>query len=82
MSMREFKVKMHGRAGIEYREGRRRMMIDSEMLAGPDFDLVVYADSIARWEPPHERDAVTADERTRIRRNISDALKSLRIDWQ
>lgn len=82
MSLQDFTVKTHGRAGIEYREGKRRMMIDSEMLAGPDFDLVIYVDSIARWEPPYEREAVTEDDLTRIRRNISTALKSLHIDWQ
>ena len=40
-----------GRAGIRYREGKKEMTIDSEMLFG-DLDIVVYLGSISRWLPP------------------------------
>ena len=77
-----FKVRMTGRAGIVYEEGPRSMEIDSEMLAGPDFDIVIYTESIKRWRPPHESEAITDDVKSRIKANLAESLPRLRIDWQ
>ena len=82
MRQEGFKVKMHGRAGIEYVEGGKTMMIDSEMLAGPDFDLVIYRDSMCNWEPPDDMEEVTPELRSQIQENIRNALRNVRIDWQ
>jgi hypothetical protein len=75
-----FRVSLCGRAGIVYKEGKRRMKIDSEMLGG-EHDIVVYYDSIRRWLPPHDGEEISAEERERIRKNVAWALRSLRIEW-
>ncbi len=79
---KKFKVKPLGRAGILYSEGEYQMTIDSEMLAGEDFDIVVYVDSIARWDPPHQEVVVSQVDVERIRENINEALRRSRIEWQ
>ena len=76
-----FKVKIHGRAGIEYEENGKKMLIDSEMLTGPEFDLVIFTDSIRNWEAPHDNEHVSQSTRTRIIENIETSLKKLSIDW-
>jgi hypothetical protein len=75
-----FRVSLKGRAGMLYREGKKRMEIDSEMLFG-EHDIVVYTDSIRRWLPPHDGEEITSAERERIRKNVAWALRSLRIEW-
>jgi hypothetical protein len=77
-----YSVKPTGRAGLVYTEGNKRMEIDSEMLAGPDCDMVVYLDSMTRWAPPHEAIPVTPDDQARIRENIRQAFSKLRMEWQ
>ena len=75
-----YRVSLKGRAGIRYREGKKEMTIDSEMLFG-GLDIVVYLGSISRWllpmmtfrSPPKQK---------RIRRNLAEDLKSLKVDWQ
>ena len=76
-----YRVSHQGRAGILYREGKKEMSIDSEMLFG-DFDIVVYLDSISRWLPPHDDLSVTQEDKERIRRNLAESMKSLKVDWQ
>ena len=75
-------VRLRGRAGIEYRESGRVMSIDSEMLAGALFDMVIYRDSIKQWDPPYNSEAVTQEDRMRIEKNLMRELSKLRIDWQ
>ena len=75
-----YRVSLQGRAGIRYREGKKVMSIDSEILVG-EFDMAVYLKSISCWLPPHERVPVSAEDRERIRRNLTEALKSMKVDW-
>ena len=82
MAESTFKVRMRGRAGLEYIEGQKMMAVDSETLVGPNFDLVIYADSIKRWAPPHDAEEISEADLERIRTNIGAALGDLRIDWQ
>ena len=76
------RVKLTGRAGLLYEEGNRSMLVDSEMLAGKDFDMVIYSESIKQWQPPHETEPISDADRDRIRNNISRELSGSRIDWQ
>jgi hypothetical protein len=84
MSLRrkDYKVRLTGRAGIEYQEGPRRMMIDSELLSGPTYDVVIYIDSMRRWAVPYDGDVLTPDDIVRFRSSIGEALKHLEIDGQ
>ena len=75
-----FRATLQGRAGMRYREGKKTMAIDCEMLVG-EFDLVVYSDSIRCWLPPHDAELVTPEEKERIRKNVAWSLRSLKIEW-
>ena len=75
-----YRVRIQGRAGILYREGKQEMKIDSEMLVGK-FDYVVYLDSISKWLPPHDQVLVTSEDKKRITLNLKRSLRSLSIDW-
>jgi hypothetical protein len=69
-----FSVEVLGRTGVLYSEEERTLRIDSEVLAGPA-GLVVYTDSITRWAPPHEGEAVDASKRQAIVENIRRAFR-------
>ena len=77
-----YSVSPTGRAGLLYTEGTRKIHVDSEMLAGNDFDMVVYLSNATAWAPPHDGDLVTSEDRERIRKNISEAFSSLRVEWR
>jgi len=77
-----FKVKLTGRAGLIYQEGGKTMNIDSEMLAGPDSDMVIYLDSISKWNPPHENELISVERKEQIKANLLKELSNIRIEWQ
>lgn len=79
-SKKLFSVKITGRTGLIYKENGKTLMVDSEMLVG-EYDMVIYADSINKWEPPNDNHQFTDEEKERIKSNIASELKSLRIDW-
>ena len=68
-----YSVKVEGRAGILYREGCKSLVVDSEVLAGP-VAMVIWANSIRAWDPPHSSDLISEDERARILANIKRAV--------
>lgn len=72
---KEFKLKITGRAGLLYQEGKRLMKIDSEMLVGPTYDIIVYTDSIRQWEPPFQKDRLDENEKNRILQNVRSDLE-------
>lgn len=72
---KNFSVKVTGRAGLIYKEGKKLVKIDSEMLTGPDFDIVVYKNSFKRWEPPFEGDIINDIEKDRIIGNVKSDLE-------
>jgi hypothetical protein len=67
-------IEVLGRTGIRYTEPGRSCVVDSEVLASPA--IAVWPSGIRRWEPPHEGDPVTDDDRRRILQNIADAFAS------
>lgn len=69
-----FSVRVMGRSGLEYREGKRRMRIGSEMLEGPT-GLVIYATSIRSWEPPFEHESIDDEKREAIIDNVRRAFR-------
>lgn len=80
----KYSVEM-GRTGLVYVEGNRRMLIDSEVLVTPGMTIAVNAAHVRAWDPPHEGDLVTDEERQRILENIKQALDTrdctLSISW-
>ncbi len=70
-----FSVEVLGRTGLCYREGDRRICIDSEVLSGP-IAIGIYRSSIHAWDSPLGTQLVTNEEATRIIDNIETAFKS------
>lgn len=79
---KKYRVKLQGRAGLIYQEDNKVMVIDSELLVGSTYDIVVYFDSIKTWQPPYENETLSDSDRARIKTNISTELDKLRIDWR
>ncbi len=48
-------VKVLGRSGILYEEDNQKYYIDSEMLVGPEYNLVIYADNVKPYDKKDKR---------------------------
>jgi hypothetical protein len=70
-----FAVEFLGRSGLRYVEGRRKMVLTSELLNGR-WLLSVEKMSIRQWDPPYGDQPVSREERDRIMKNIVDAFRS------
>lgn len=68
-----FSVRILGRAGLMYREGKQQLFVDSELLASPS-GMVIYTDSIKAWQPPFERDEIDAAKKAQIIDNVRRAF--------
>jgi hypothetical protein len=73
-----FSVEVLGRTGVRYVERGRTMTIDSEVLAGPS-GLVIYTDSINKWDDGETVDDVT---RQRIVENARAAFRFRGLEIQ
>ena len=82
LSRDKIKVKITGRAGLKYVAGKKNMLINSEMLSGNSFDMVVYSNSISKWQPPYEHEEISSADKQQIINNIKTKLRHVRIDWQ
>jgi hypothetical protein len=63
-----------GHTGLRYTEDGRSMFVDSEMLARPN-GIVVYRESISRWNPPHESQTLSEGDCERVLASIVAALR-------
>jgi hypothetical protein len=70
-----FSVEVLGRTGLRYREGFRRLFVDSEILATPH-GIAVFSRSIRRRGFPFSMFRISSDRRTRILENIRAAFHS------
>jgi hypothetical protein len=77
---KEYSLKIHGRAGMTYREAGRSLKVDSEMMF-KDYDMVVYWSEVKHWNPPFDSEELSDAEKARIKANLEKELKKLRIDW-
>ena len=78
---KKLSVKVTGRAGLIYKEDGKTLMADSEMLAGGDYDMVIFTDSINKWEPPYDNIELSEEDKKRMKSNITSELKNIRIEW-
>lgn len=51
------------------------MFVDSEVLAKPGA-IALWRESVKRWDPPHDAEAVGPEARSRIIENIQRAFES------
>ena len=70
-----YAVEVLGRTGLRYIEGQRSMFVDSEVVTGPA-GMVVYRDTIDRWDEPHTFEALDDEAKERILNNIRDAFRA------
>jgi Immunity protein 74 len=73
-----FSVHWTGRAGIEYREGEKLMLVDSELLAGENGE-VIWKDSIRAWMPPFDKEQLSQEKREEILANICAAYAFAKV---
>jgi hypothetical protein len=59
---------------MRYSERGRSLRLYSEVLAKPNA-ISIWGNSIKRWDPPHEGDAIGPDEGARIIDNIRRAFE-------
>ena len=82
-SKKSYKVKLRGRSGIEYTEGKRRIIIGSEFMADEDPGIVIYADSLKNWESPYQHEKLSEDDIERIKSNVLNDLAKhkIKVEW-
>jgi hypothetical protein len=69
-----FSIEVLGRTGILYREGKRKLVVDSEILTGPS-GMGIYSLSIAKWHQPYEVEVIDETKRKSIINNICRAFR-------
>ena len=69
-----FSVEVLGRTGLCYRENGRQMFVDSEVLTGSS-GMMIYRESVGKWDPPHGNISITESDRARIIENIRNAFR-------
>jgi hypothetical protein len=68
-----FSIEVLGRTGMKYREGKKALFIDSEVLA-PGKGIAIFAKSIRKWDPPYEGEPIDPAKKRAIVSNIRKAL--------
>lgn len=76
-----FSVEVLGRTGLRYFENGKSLRINSEVLAGPS-GMIIYTDSIIRWESPNEMEEIDTVKRKVIVENIRNAFHFRDIEIQ
>ena len=79
---KKYKIKIHGRAGLTYKEGKKAVSINSEMLFG-EYNMVIYKGSIKQWNPPFDKEILTGEDKERIINNIKEDFDKcgIKVDW-
>ena len=71
-----FSVEVLGRTGILYKEGKRAILVDSELLAPQSpAGIAVSRNSIRSWQAPHEGEPIDDTRREAIIDNIRRAVR-------
>ena len=70
-------IKILGRAGMMFMDKKEKFFVDCEMLVGPHFDLVVYANSVSPWEG--DSTMLTQARKDEIIRIVLKLLESTKI---
>lgn len=52
------------------------MLVDSEVLGGPEHFMCVWRSSIERWDPPHDMEPITDADRSQIIEDIRRVVRS------
>jgi len=71
-----FSVEFRSWTNLMYREADRKMYISSSKVM-KQASMVIYADSITRWDIPHDFEPITKEEKKRIIRNIREVFRDI-----
>jgi hypothetical protein len=72
-------VEILGRSGIKYRDKSNKYYIDSEMLVGPEFDLVIFSDSVRFYNDTSLLNPLSKNEKDEIVKIVVTLLESVGI---
>jgi hypothetical protein len=77
-----YKVKLKGRSGVEYSEGKKKIFIGSEFMSGSN-GIVIYSDSLKAWQPPYDNEKLSINKIEKIKHNITEDLKGhgIPVEW-
>jgi len=77
-------VEILGRSGIKYKNKSQKYFIDSEMLVSPEFDIVIFSDSVRYYNDTSLIHPLTKDEKNEIIRIAVKLLESagIKVDVQ
>ena len=77
-----FRVKLLGRMDIRYTERDRTIVVGAERML--DNSILILPRPWRGWDPPHERERLTAEEWERILRNVVRAcgVLGLRVEFE
>jgi hypothetical protein len=70
-----FSVEVLGQTGLSYSEGTKTLRVDSEVLGPGPRALVVFTNSIKRWDAPHDTKSIDDASKKRIVDNIRRAFE-------
>jgi len=74
---RPYKVKLKGLYKVEYSEGSKKMILDSEMMA--DDTIVIFKAGLEEWAPPFDGVPILVDEQSKIQTDITEDLLRSKI---
>ena len=72
-------VEILGRSGIKYRDKSNKYFIDSEMLVSPEFDIVIFSDSVRYYSNTSLLNPLTKNEKDEIVKIVLTLLESAGI---
>jgi len=80
---RRYSIRLAGRNGILYSEGRRKLAIQGELLVGdPWFELVLYVSGTERWQENGRAGAeVSKQEWSVIKEKVNKWING-RVVWE
>lgn len=66
------------RDAYKYQEGDHALIVQIELQSGKP-EVIVYADTIKEWLPPHDNEIITAVDKQRILKQVCKGLQKKRI---
>jgi hypothetical protein len=70
-----YSVEILGRLGMEYREGDRVLLVESEIGMADVPTIAIWKDEIRGWKEPYNQEPITEQKRIEILKNICAVLK-------
>jgi hypothetical protein len=76
------RIKMLGRAGLVYKTKDNKYFVDSEVLVGPPYDVVIFADGVRYYGEEKKQEILSNEERQSIIKAVKAELESMGMSVQ